>query len=605
MKRSRYWPLITSAALLPVFLFAQEWNALYTTSADFDRGSMIGLEHATVSDQLQLSKVPPITFPFIWVPNSNEGTVSKVDTRTGKECGRYRTGPKSNGSPSRTTVDIKGNCWVGNRQTGTVVKLGLYENGQYEDRNGNGIIETSQDLNGDGNITGEEILPWGKDECVLFEILLLLGSEATYKPGEYTGTYANDSSTPGPRGLAVDAQNNLWAGTFGTKRLYYIDGADGKILKTVNVSSVNHTSYGAVIDRLGFFWSSGHQQNHLLRLNPRDNTYQIINIGHFVYGLGVDKNNHLFVSGYDARKVSRVNVESCTKEWTVAAGYQSRGVAVTLEGDFWVANTGDGNVTRYSNDGVLKATIAVGSQPTGVATDADGKVWVVNLGDENIHRIDPATNKIDLSKRIVGGTHYGYSDMTGVIVRTVTTRTGNWTVIHDAETLNTAWGKVSWNAETPAGTSLSVRVRSSNNQTDWSVWESAPNGQSLAKTTPGRYLQVEVTMQDLTGSATPILYDLSIAPASRAVCGFFYPNPFNPEIETGYFALCHAGQTEIQIYDAANTRVTTLVSTTPSTAKVPWDGRDDQGRIVANGLYFFLIKPIDGEMSAGKIGVIK
>jgi len=64
----------------------------YTTNADFDMGTLISVEHTSVPDQLQLSKTAS-TLPFIWVPNSYEGTVSKVDTKTGKELGRYITGP--------------------------------------------------------------------------------------------------------------------------------------------------------------------------------------------------------------------------------------------------------------------------------------------------------------------------------------------------------------------------------------------------------------------------------------------------------------------------------------------------------------------------------
>ena len=81
----------------------------YTLDADFDLGTLIGVEHETVHDQLQLSQ-ESTTLPFIWVPNSNYGTMSKVDTRNGKELGRYRTGPGTNGNPSRTTVDLQGNC---------------------------------------------------------------------------------------------------------------------------------------------------------------------------------------------------------------------------------------------------------------------------------------------------------------------------------------------------------------------------------------------------------------------------------------------------------------------------------------------------------------
>ena len=134
--------------------------------------------------------------------------------------------------PSRTTVDLFGNCWVGNRNAGTVVKVGLYENGQYIDRNLNGTIDTSRDLNGDGSITGSEILPFGFDECVLLEVVVIPGKEGSYAPGTYTGGYAGDTSC-GPRAIAIDKYNNCWAGCRYSKWFYYIDGSTGQILKSL------------------------------------------------------------------------------------------------------------------------------------------------------------------------------------------------------------------------------------------------------------------------------------------------------------------------------------------------------------------------------------
>ncbi|MBU6399863.1 MAG: right-handed parallel beta-helix repeat-containing protein [Verrucomicrobia bacterium] len=488
-------------------------GGVYTLDADFEKGVLNGVEHQTAHDQLQLAK-ESVTLPFIWVPNSNEGTVSKVDTRTGRELGRYRTGPTSGGSPSRTTVDHDGNCWVANRVTGTVIKIGLYENGQYLDRNGNGTIETSRDVNGDGDITGDEILPWGQDECVLLEIVLIPGQEATYAPGAFAGTYANDNWNPGPRGIAVDAQGNVWLGTYGSKKFYYVDGSTGHILRTNDVSSVNHTSYGALIDANGVVWSAGQDKGHVLRLDPSDNSFSVVPIGHYVYGIGLDRHNHLFVSGWSDSKLSRVNVLTGVKEWTVNGFYNSRGVAVTDDGDVWVANSGPGTVTRWSNDGVVKATIPVGAEPTGVAVDASGKVWDVNNGDEYIKRIDPAVNAVDLSKRIIGGAHYGYSDMTGIIARTTTTRLGLWTVIHNSRFDNTAWGTVSWQSTEPAGTSIKIRVRSSADQAAWSAWETATNGVPLSATPNGKYLQIEATFQIKTGEQSPVLFDLTVTPST-------------------------------------------------------------------------------------------
>ncbi|RME96308.1 MAG: hypothetical protein D6766_01050, partial [Verrucomicrobia bacterium] len=536
--------------------------ATYTTTGDFERGRMVGVEARSTPDQLQLEPQPD-ALPIIWVPNSNESTVSLVDTRTGNELGRYRTGPAGrDGNPSRTTVDLLGNCWVGNRTSGTVVKIGYLANGQFIDRNGDGIIQTSRDLNGDGNITGAELLPWGEDECVLFEISLLPGAEGLHTPGDpdtpygeedarkvnlqdpvrrslMAGThvpgdpntpYANDYWTPGPRGLAVDGLNNLWVGTYGTKTFYYIDGRSGQILKVIDVSSVNHTSYGAVMDRTGILWSSGQSQNHLLRLDPADGTFRTISLPHFSYGLGLDLSDRgkLFVSGWQNSRLSRVDLATETVDWTVEGRYESRGVAVTDDGSVWTANSAPGTVTRFDANGVPQIDIPVGKTPTGVAVDQAGKVWVVNYGDEFIHRINPMTDSIDLSKRLIGTAHYGYSDMTGRIVRNATTRLGIWTARHDSGFRNTPWARVLWTAGEPENTAVAIRVRSSNDLETWSGWEVAFNDLPLRTTPPGRFLEVEAQLKSFVPELTPVLLDLTVVPATEINLGDrFYHNDFS------------------------------------------------------------------------------
>jgi hypothetical protein len=136
-------------------------SKIYTVDNDFEEGTLVGVEYDTVPNQLQLSKASGV-LPFIWVPNSNEGTVSKYDTVTGNELGRYWTGPDGIGNPSRTTVDLQGSVWFGNRNTGTVVKIGLYEKGNWIDKNGDGDCDTSQDLNGDGDITNASLMRQGQ-----------------------------------------------------------------------------------------------------------------------------------------------------------------------------------------------------------------------------------------------------------------------------------------------------------------------------------------------------------------------------------------------------------------------------------------------------------
>lgn len=487
----------------------------FTLDDDFAEGTFIGT--VARNNQLELS-AESITPPYIWVPNSGESTVSKVDIRTGKEVGRYRTGPPSagNGNPSRTTVDQFGNCWVANRNHGTIVKIGLYENGQSLDRNGDGLIQTSQDLDGDGNIAASEVLDWGKDECVLWEVVIIPGKEGAFVPGTYTGGYGGYNDA-GSRSIAADQWGNVWAGNYTAKRYYYLDNATGQILRTNDLSSVGHAPYGSVVDAFGMLWSAAAGLNHVLRLNPADNSILVTNIGHTAYGLGIDRNNHLFVSGWQASALSRINVLTAEKEWTRAGIYESRGVAVTADGDVWVANSNPGTVARWSNDGVLKTSLSVGNQPTGVSIDSEGKVWVVNLGDGLIRRIDPANDTIIFTRQInaLGGGaagHYGYSDMTGNVARNATVRYGQWIVIHDAQVEFAQWGTVTWNAYEPAGSNVTVRVRSSQDLARWSSWEKAPNGVALGATPPGRYLQVEVAMWSLVAQDLPVLYDLTVEP---------------------------------------------------------------------------------------------
>lgn len=468
---------------------------LFTYNKDFEEGQLVGLEDQTVRDQLQLSK-KSTTLPFIWVPNSDEGTISKINSESGVELGRYRVGPANvTLDPSRTTVDLMGNCWVGNRQGGTAVKIGLSENGQCVDRNGNGKIDTS---------TGSTALAWGEDECALFEVSVSTGS--TYLPGANKTDY---SSGPYPRGVAIDAGNNVWVSTFNSQKMFKIDGATGKTLDKIDLPG--HTSYGLVVDRQGKIWSSGSGGNHVLRYNPADRSTIRIPTRHLVYGIGIDKSNHLYAAGLNWNRVSRINTATEQMEIDAASVARNpRSIAVTGDGDVWVTNYQYGSVTRLSSDLKEKAVIQSSGELAGVAVDSNGKVWAVDYYNRLI-RINPDTNKVEKDVA-VKGFHYSYSDMTGFVSRTMTTQIGTWTAILDSQADGTKWQKLTWTSSVPQGTSLKVRARSGNDQKNWSAWEDAVKDADLKATGPGRYIQFEVTVQVVSGDASPVLNDLAVYP---------------------------------------------------------------------------------------------
>jgi cytochrome c peroxidase len=70
-----------------------------------------------------------------------------------------------------------------------------------------------------------------------------------------------------------------------------------------------------------------------------------------------------------------------------------------------------------------------------------------------------------------------------------------------------------------------------------------------------------------------------------------YPNPFNPST-TIAFTLAAETHVEVTIYDAAGTRVRTLVDERRAGGEyqVPWDGRTDRGGVAASGVYFYRLK---------------
>ncbi len=153
--------------------------------------------------------------------------------------------------------------------------------------------------------------------------------------------------------------------------------------------------------------------------------------------------------------------------------------------------------------------------PTGLAVDQDGKIWVAGNQTDTVYRVDPLTVFVDLQKRLVGTTtHAATGDLTGIVARNLTSRFGTWTVVQDSQVAGTPWGLISWQDVKPEGTSVAVRVRSSEDNESWSAWEPATNGADLSLTPPGRYLEVQVSLQKTSGDEFPQLDEITVAPAS-------------------------------------------------------------------------------------------
>jgi hypothetical protein len=84
------------------------------------------------------------------------------------------------------------------------------------------------------------------------------------------------------------------------------------------------------------------------------------------------------------------------------------------------------------------------------------------------------------------------------------------------------------------------------------------------------------------------------------------PNPFNPETMIRY-SVAQSGRAVIHVYSVGGSLVRTLVDKlhAPGSYTVRWDGRDDHGRRLASGVYFYKLETPSGSTDSKKLIMLK
>ncbi len=348
-------------------------------------------------------------FSTIWIANSPEGTVSKIDTRTGTELARYVTGPESSPDPSRTSVNLQGNVAVGNRG-GSIATI-ANRLADCVDQDGDGQIQTS---------TGaQDVLAWGEDECVLWHADL---------------PFSGDNHTGGPRAVAWDvgetpasacddAEPRVWVGwrdmPGDTVLLRRLDGKTGETDAEVAIDSWDgrwgHGSYGGAVDGENNFWALG-TWSTLIRVDGVTlDVDRWENSEHNAYGIAIDADGNPWLAGFDGRLTHfDVASETFVDHGNPGPG-RLRGLAIDVDGYAWIAGNNDCGLVQFDimSETVVDAGIALPgcSNPVGVSIDVDGHVWVVDRDSSEAYRLDPADGDILTVEGLVNP--YTYSDMTG------------------------------------------------------------------------------------------------------------------------------------------------------------------------------------------------
>jgi sugar lactone lactonase YvrE len=385
-----------------IVFYGERYGGLNVTKITYDYFGQYFDErwNLTISTEVKIKN------SVLWIPNSGNGnSISKVNTKDGSEMGRYYTVPSSiYGNPSRVALDSEGNVWVGNRGTRTIVKIGLLENNQCVDKNGNGVIETSRDVDQDGVIDQKEMLPFKDDECFLFEVFL-------------GGTSYGNFGAGGVRAVCTDKNDNVYAGLYNEKKLFYVS-KDGVVLGSWDLP---FPPYGCFVDDNGIVWISGVTTKKLMRFDQKTGKIDSIDIGHVVYGIApCFKEDCLVINGWEDMKLTKLNTTTNQIIFSLDKPelYQGRGIIVDENENIYAVSSGKDLIIKYDKDGNEIARASTCGTPTGVGIDAFEKVWVTCTGDNGIRRY--TKDLVPEIKNAFGTGHYVYNFFTSFNLKPIT-----------------------------------------------------------------------------------------------------------------------------------------------------------------------------------------
>ena len=447
---------------------------------------------------LKLDKAQ-IPLGSIWIANSWENNVSRLDTETGKEVGRYEVCM----DPSRTAVDLEGNVWVACRGDGGVAKVRLFPY-NCVDQDGDGEVQTSQDSNGDGVISSSEMMDGVNeiDECLQF---------ITYPGGSCQ------------RAAGVDKDNHAWIGEWNGFTLSRLEPEFGVVVQSINIPD---RPYGLIIDGDGIIWVSGRGGGHLVRVDPETEFAEQLTPGTMwfePYGISGDAAGRVWVAScFGENMVHRY--DPADGSWaSVAVGTSPRGLVGHTNGQVYVALDSTSAVAMVDGDTMtLLSSMNLGGarHPVGMSVDADGFVWAVNQLGNSVSRLHPDSLEL-LGEYPVGQGPYTYSDMTGFQLYNYTAPMGVYTHTFMAlEGVPALWTNLTVEILFPPGSTAALKLRAASSteqfeQLPWQVVsDPLPEGPSSLDLTQypqlsGHMLQVQVTLFSGDENASPLLKKMS------------------------------------------------------------------------------------------------
>jgi hypothetical protein len=350
---------------------------------------------------------------YVWIANSPESTVSKINTRTMVEEGRYLTRADANGSPSRTSVSVDGRAVAVANRNGGLTKI--WTRSEFCDplKNGQPGVQTS---------TGAgDVLPFAQDDCIAWSNDF--ANMSVQRPVAWTSGVLN------PQTCEYEDQK-VWTvtgqggnpGMCGPNGLFVhlVDGETGVVDETIHIPEAVEQcgslgAYGAAVDPDNNLWFYIWARFRVIKVDYETKEYTSYSGGS--YGITVDTVGRPWVGDSPRR------FDPATMQWQSPnpnlPGAGGAGIAQDLQGRMWTATqNGVGWVDMETLQLGDVVTLPIQGLYRGISVDIDGYIWAVRLGGSEAFKIDPD----DYTYEMVGGLNgpYTYSDMTGGQISNVT-----------------------------------------------------------------------------------------------------------------------------------------------------------------------------------------
>lgn len=322
--------------------------------------------------------------------------------------------------------------------------------------------------------------------------------------------------------LARDSKGNVYAGTSPNGMVYKITPAG---VGTTLLDADEKYIVALATDTKGNVYAATGDKCKVYKITPDGKTDVIIDSSEsYALSLAADKDDNVYVGTGQNGILYKITPDGKTQVLYDAAEPSISALTVDSEGSLYAGTAPKGVVYKLSPGATPKVAFdKAGTSILALTASKDGCIYAANtntifrlMEDDTVCALQNSQDLQFLCLASADGKVYAGTGNIGSIYAApagVAMQGTYESPVRDCQ-LSSKWGMISWTADVPKGTSLTLQTRTGDvaePDSSWSAW-SLPYTASGAKiaSPPGRYVQYLATLKTDDPSATPVLKDVSI-----------------------------------------------------------------------------------------------